>query len=322
MQPPDFWRTDNGIARLLDPFGRIYGAITTRRVRDTIPYRPAAPVISVGNLTVGGAGKTPVARSIVARLAARGETPAVILRGYGGSLKGPVRVDPLHHTVTDVGDEALLHALHAPTWVARSRAAGAVAATVSGASVIVLDDGHQHPGIAKDLSLVVIDGAGGFGNGRIFPAGPLREALADGFARADAVVLMNQDRRNVAARIPAQLPVLRAHLVPGPESAALRGRKVVAFAGIADPGKFFQTLHDIGATVVAMHPFGDHHDFEPTDIEPILDEAYSLDAIPVTTEKDAVRLAPDQRQQVNVLSVDVAWEDENALDALLRRISQ
>jgi tetraacyldisaccharide 4'-kinase len=290
-------------------------------VRETANYRPSAPVISVGNLTVGGAGKTPVARSIVARLAQRGETPHVILRGYGGNLKGPVRVDLSQHTVTDVGDEALLHALYAPTWVARSRAAGALEATNAGASVIVLDDGHQHPGIAKDLSLVVIDGANGFGNGRIFPAGPLRERLTDGFARADAVVLMNQDRRHIAARIPAHLPVLRARLAPGPESAALRGRKVVAFAGIADPGKFFQTLHDIGAMVVAVHPFGDHHDFEPTDIEPILDEAYSLDAVPVTTEKDAVRLAPDQRQQVNVLPVDVAWEDEAALDALLRKVS-
>jgi tetraacyldisaccharide 4'-kinase len=318
MRPPEFWRTDNGVARLLSPIGHLVGAITTRRARSAAPYRAAVPVISVGNLTVGGAGKTPVALDIVARLKAQGAAPAVILRGYGGTLKGPVRVDPYTHTAADVGDEALLHAAQAPTWVARDRAAGA-AAVASDASVLVLDDAHQHPSLAKDLSLVVVDGTAGFGNGRIVPAGPLRESVADGLARADAVVLMNEDRRHVARRMPPHLPVLRARLAAGPEHAHFRGRKVVAFAGIGNPAKFFETLHLLGATLVAVHPFGDHHDFEPTDIQPILDEAYSLDAIPVTTAKDAVRLPPDQRQQVNVLSVRVEWQDEEMLEALLEK---
>jgi len=321
MRPPEFWRTNNGIARLLDPIGRIVGHITTQRVRETAALRASVPVISVGNLTVGGTGKTPIAMDIAARLKARGTSPAVILRGYGGKLAGPVAVDVNIHTVDDVGDEALLHAARGPTWVARSRAAGAVAATAAGATVLVLDDAHQHPGIVKDLSLVAIDGTAGFGNGRIVPAGPLRESVADGLARADAVVIVNEDRRNIAARLPYQFPILRAALVPGPEREALRGRKVVAFAGIGDPEKFFHTLRALGAQVVATHPFDDHHGFGEADIQPILDEAFSLQAIPVTTAKDAVRLPPDQRQQVNVLSVAVEWSDPAALDALLRKFA-
>ncbi len=316
MRRPEFWESDNGLARLLDPIGRIGGAITTARVRTASNYRPNAPVISVGNLTVGGTGKTPLAISIVTRLLARGRTPAVILRGYGGRLKGPVQVDPHTHTVEDVGDEALLHAAHAPTWVARSRAAGAAAAERAGANVLVLDDGHQHPGIAKDLALVAIDGRTAFGNGRLFPAGPLRETVADGMARAHAAIIVGDDARGVASRL-GDLPILHARLVPGPEAAGLRGQRVVAFAGIGDPRKFFDTLRDIGAKVVAKHPFDDHYGFQETDVQPILDEAFSIDAIPVTTAKDAVRLAPDQRQQVNVLSVDVKWSDEAALDRLL-----
>ncbi len=316
MRPPEFWESDNGLVRLLDPIGRIVGAITTARVRNATNYRPTAPVISVGNLTVGGTGKTPIAMSIVTRLLARGLSPAVILRGYGGQLKGPVQVDPRSHMVADVGDEALLHATRAPTWVARSRAAGAAAAERAGANVLVLDDGHQHPGIAKDLALVAIDGRRAFGNGRIFPAGPLRETVADGMARAHAAIIVGDDVRGVASRL-GELPVLHARLVPGPEAAGMRGQRVVAFAGIGDPRKFFDTLRDVGAKIVAKHAFDDHYSFQQADVQPILDEAFSIDAIPVTTAKDAVRLAPDQRQQVNVLSVDVEWSDEAALDRLL-----
>ncbi len=321
MQPPDFWTSDGGLARLLDPIGRAVGAITTRRARAMPQTRVGAPVISIGGLTVGGSGKTPVAMSICAKLRARHQSPAIVLRGYRGSETGPLAVDLNTHTASAVGDEALLHAVHTPTWVARRRAAGAQAAIAGGANVIVLDDGHQHPGIARDLSLVVVDGRTAFGNGRIFPAGPLREAVADGLARADAVVIVGDDTRGLTRRFAPMLPVLHADLVPGPEHIGLRGQRVVAFAGIGDPRKFFATLRDFGAQVVATHPFADHYAFDVTDVQPILDEAFSLGAIPVTTAKDAVRLAPDQRQQVNVLSVDVAWRDEAALEQLLDRVA-
>jgi tetraacyldisaccharide 4'-kinase len=257
--------------------------------------------------------------SIVARLQAQGKRPAVILRGYGGRMKGPVAVDPGTHSSDDVGDEALMHAHHGPTWIARTRADAAKLVMATDADVIVLDDGHQHPGIAKDLSLIVVDGAAGFGNGRVVPAGPLREYIDDGLARADAMVIMNEDHRGLAEHFKERLPILKAHHAPGPEWAALRGRKVVAFAGIGDPGRFFSTLQGYGTQVVAAYPFEDHQDFNAVDIAPILDQAYSIGAIPVTTAKDAVRLPPDQRQQVNVLSVVAEWNDLAALDALLAK---
>lgn len=320
MRAPDFWYDDSGLGRLLEPVGLIYGAVTARRIARTTPIRASKPVICVGNLTVGGTGKTPIAASIAARLSDQGRTPAILLRGYGGSMAGPVKVSAHSHTVDEVGDEALLHARAGATWVARKRSLAAPLAIADGADVLIMDDGHQHPSLAKDLSLVVVDGVSGFGNGRIVPAGPLREPVAAGLKRADAVVLMGEDPRNLAARFAERLPVLRAHLALGPEWQALRGQKVVAFAGIGGPERFLNTLQAVGARVVAFHPFGDHYGYAAADIETILDEAYNLNALPVTTVKDAVRLDPDQRQQVNVLTIKAAWEDSDALDALLDKV--
>jgi len=197
------------------------------------------------------------------------------------------------------------------------RAEGARAAIAAGADVIVMDDGHQHASLAKDLSFVVVDGRSGFGNGRVMPAGPLREPIGAGLARAQAVILMGDDPQGLAPRLRQHAPVLRAHFAPGPEWLRLRGQRIVAFAGLGDPEKFYNSLIAVGAQVSAFHPFDDHYAFDSTDIQPILDEAYELDALLVTTDKDAVRLDADQRQQVNVLSVDVAWEDEAALESLL-----
>ncbi len=319
MHPPEFWITDGPLGQALDPIGRLYGAVTTWRIKHGAYVKTPVPVISVGNLTVGGTGKTPVARDLVPRLTNLGFRPAVVLRGYGGQLKGPARVDPNIHRALDVGDEALLHSRDGMTWVARQRIDGAYEATEAGAKAIILDDAHQHASMAKDLSLVVIDGAMGFGNHRIVPAGPLREPVRAGLARTDAVVIMGDDETGVAARLPPDIPVLHGTLQPGPESVFLNQRKVVAFAGLGRPGKFFNTLVELGAKVVAAHPFDDHHLYQPADIQSILDEAFALEALPVTTEKDAMRLTPDQRQQVNVLRVAVQWKDAAALDALLKR---
>jgi tetraacyldisaccharide 4'-kinase len=318
MRAPEFWQTDNGIARLLEPLGLIYGAVTARRLK-AAPYRASAPVISVGNLTAGGTGKTPVAASIAERLADQGRNPAILLRGYGGSLAGPIKVHSHMHTVDDVGDEALLHARKTPTWVARKRSLAAPLAIADGADVLVMDDGHQHATLAKDLALVVVDGRSGFGNGRMIPAGPLREPVLAGLARADAVVLMGDDVHALAPRLGEHCPVLKAELVPSAEAYGLRGQRVVGFAGIGDPEKFLNTLVGVGAQVIAFHPFADHYGYGASDIQPILDEAYAVGAFPVTTAKDAARLDPDQRQQVNVVTVSVQWADEAALDRLLAK---
>lgn len=318
MRAPEFWRSDNGIARLLEPFGLAYAAAGAWRIAHAKPERAPMPVICVGNLVAGGAGKTPVALSLTSMLQARGLAVHFLTRGYGGTERGPLQVDPARHVPDDVGDEALLLAMTAPTTVSRDRVAGARACI--GADVIIMDDGHQNPTLTKDISLVVVDGGYGFGNGRILPAGPLREPIRVGLARASAVVVMGKDTAGVANRVPRNVPILFAHLTPGPEVEIIRDRKVVAFAGIGQPEKFFSMLRAEGAQVVAKHPFADHYPYAEADVQPILDEAYELGAIPVTTAKDAVRLPNDQRRQMTVLTVTVAWEDESALELVLESV--
>lgn len=320
MRAPNFWQTDGPAGRVLSPIGTVYGAATAWRIKHASPERVSVPVISIGNLTVGGTGKTPVARDVVKRLKELGRRPAVVLRGYGGHLKGPVRVDPYVHSALDVGDEALLHARDGATWVARKRSDGAKAAIADGATVIVLDDAHQHTSLRKDLSLLVVDGAVGFGNHRILPAGPLREDVRAGLSRANGLIIMGRDDTALATRLPDFLTTVSGTLEAEPESVHLHGRKVVAFAGLGRPKKFFDTLVELGALVIAAHPFDDHHLYKPADIQTILDEAFSLDALPVTTEKDAMRLSPDQRQQVNVLRVTARYKNHAGLDALLQKV--
>ena len=320
MRPPKFWQTDGPIARALRPLGKLYGAITAWRIKHASPERVSVPVISVGNLTVGGTGKTPVVRDFVKRLRDQGQRPAVVLRGYGGRLKGPLRVDPNIHTALDVGDEALLHARDGATWVARKRVEGAKAAIEDGATIIVLDDAHQHTSLFKDYSVIVVDGVVGFGNHRELPAGPLREGVRAGLSRANSVIILGPDQTSLATRLPDFLTVVAGDLEAEPESVHLHGQKVVAFAGLGRPKKFFDTLAGLGAIVVAAHPFDDHHLYKPADIQSILDEAFALDALPVTTEKDAMRLTPDQRQQVNVLRITARYQKPADIDALLRSV--
>jgi tetraacyldisaccharide 4'-kinase len=322
MRAPEFWWTASGggAGRLLEPIGRLYGWATARRLARGRAVRLPVPVICVGNVVAGGVGKTPVVEDLARRLRRdHGLAATVLSRGHGGSLKGPLRVDGAAHDATEVGDEPLMLARAGlDVWIARDRAAGGRAAVAAGAGALVMDDGFQNPALAKDLALVVIDGARGFGNGRLIPAGPLREPVPVGLARADAVVVMGADRAGVQRRLPRGLPCLGARLEPGPRSHALAGRPVVAFAGIGNPDKVFAMLRQVGARLVAAHPFADHHPYQATDIQPILDEAFALGAAVVTTAKDAVRLPPDQRQQVDVLDVKLIWHDPQALDTLLR----
>ncbi len=313
MLAPDFWSKGGAAAALLSPLGAVYAWGGRLRQAWVRPRRMDVPVICVGNLVAGGAGKTPVALSLAQRLRAYGIDAHIVTRGYGGKETGPLRVDRAKHTADDVGDEPLLLAADVPTWVARQRPAGARAAISAGAKLIVLDDGHQNPSLIKDLSLVVVDGSYGIGNGRVIPAGPLREPVAQGLARASVLVILGDDRTNVGALL-GGLPVLRAQLVPGPEAAYLRGRDLVAFAGIGRPEKFFDTLTAVGGFVRARYAFPDHHPYTHRDIAPILRKARELSALPVTTAKDAVRLPAELRHQVRVLSVDLAWDDLALLD--------
>ncbi|HTI86420.1 MAG TPA: tetraacyldisaccharide 4'-kinase [Alphaproteobacteria bacterium] len=312
MRPPAFWDRGGWPQLALMPASWMWSAAGWLRARATSPTRAALPVICIGNVTVGGAGKTPTALTCLALLGARFGSEAVhaVTRGYGGALPGPVRVDPERHTATEVGDEALLLARVAPTWVARDRVAGAQAAAVAGAKLVVLDDGFQNPTIAKDASLLVVDGAVGFGNGRVMPAGPLRESLSSALDRADAVIVIGDDTYGVAARVAAMspgLPILSARIEPDPTTAAaLKGARVIAFAGIGRPEKFFATLADCGADIVARRSFPDHHYFTGAELAWLGTEAERADARLVTTEKDWVRLDAEWRARVTPLPIALA----------------
>jgi tetraacyldisaccharide 4'-kinase len=317
---PAFWGRDGGglLPWLLSPLAALTTAYTARRVDDRAGWRAPVPVICCGNVTVGGAGKTTLALDLGRRLVARGRAVHFLLRGYGGTRRGPHLVAP-GESVDGVGDEALLLAAVAPTWTSGDRAASARSAVAAGAEVLVLDDGLQNPTLRKDLSLLVVNGATGFGNGHVLPSGPLREPIAAGAARCQAAVLIGHDTAGVAAMLPPELPVLRARLVSGPEVAELAGRKVLAFAGIASPDRFFTTLRDVGVDLAGTQPFADHHRFTDRELRRLLEQAAQLDAALVTTPKDAVRLPDAIRREVRVLGVTLEWEDNTSVEALLTR---
>jgi tetraacyldisaccharide 4'-kinase len=315
MRQPEFWWRNTFAARLaaaaLAPLGILYGASVAWKHRTRSPWRPHVPVVCVGNLTVGGSGKTPVAIAIARLLQERGVPPAFLSRGYGRKDSTALMVDTHAHDAAAVGDEALLLARVAPTVVARDRSLGARIAEARGACILIMDDGHQNFSLDKDLSLVVVDGESGFGNGRIVPAGPLRESVRQGFRRADVVVLLGDGNPALPG---FSGPVLRARL-----SATRRfdGERVVAFAGIGRPQKFFSTLRAAGAALVEIHAFADHHVYSTTEIAKLKSRAAQVNATPITTEKDFVRLGPKEREGLEVLPVRAVFDDEAALARLL-----
>lgn len=316
MRPPAWWAHDGVRPRLLAPISALVTAATARRTAAPGWHAPV-PVLCCGNAVVGGAGKTTLALDLAARLVARGVAVHLLTRGYGGQVHGPLRVDPLRHSAALVGDEPLLLAAVAPTWVCADRAAGARAALAAGASALLMDDGLQNPTLAKSASLLVIDGTAGFGNGRVLPAGPLREPVHAAARRCVAAVLIGEDQAGALATLPNGLPVLRAALAA---DAALHGRRVLAFAGIARPAKFHATLRAAGAELTDTIDFPDHHGFTEPELDAVLARAAALSAEPVTTPKDAVRLPPDVRSRVRVVGVHLVWECEPALERLLREL--
>jgi tetraacyldisaccharide 4'-kinase len=318
MRPPDFWSSRRLLSTLLVPAGCLYALATRRRVRKP-GWRAPVPVVCVGNIGVGGAGKTPVALALARMLAAAGRNPHFLTRGYRGREAGPVRVDPARHGARDVGDEPLLLAAAAPTWVARDRAAGARAAAEAGAGCIVMDDGFQNPALVKDLALVVVDGGYGFGNERVIPAGPLREPIAAGLARADAVVLVGEDTAEAGHHF-AGKPVLDARIVPEEAGQRFAGKAVVAFCGIGRPEKFFATMRALGAKVAEEMPYPDHHAFTDEEIMLVLEVAAKHRAVAVTTEKDFARLSPDARRMIETLPVRIEFEAPAQVEAMLSKL--
>lgn len=285
-------------ARLLAPASALYGAIAERRFRRAAPLRSPLPVICVGNFTAGGTGKTPLSRYLLDAFARRSVTSACLSRGYGGALAGPVWVDRTRHTARDVGDEPLLLARSGRVLIARDRRAGMLAIAGDGETgAVVMDDGLQNPALAKDLTIAVVDARRGLGNGLVIPSGPLRARLAFQLGLVDCVVVMGaldggEDLpvlRSLRAKFPG--PVLRAEARPTDASPDVTGRAVLAFAGIANPERFFRLVEGLGAECVLRRPFPDHHAFSEADARALLDEANALGARLVTTEKDEARLA-------------------------------
>lgn len=325
LATPRWWYTRQrapgmAVRALLTPPSWIWAWVTARRIARGRPIDPGVPVICVGNLTMGGTGKTPVVREIARRLGGH-----VLTRGYGGSQAGPLRVAPAH-TAAEVGDEPVMLATDLPVWVARDRAAGAMAAAQAGARVIIMDDGHQNPSVRKALSLVVVDGETRngewpFGDGRVFPAGPMREPLKTGLARADAaIVLLPADLETPDPELLAALsavPVVVARLQatepppPGPQ---------VGFAGVGKPWKVERALQAAGCELKDFWPYPDHHAYTESDLARLADRAQQYDAGLVTTEKDWARLPAAWRDRIKPWPVRAVFADEAALDALLARL--
>jgi len=321
-RPPDRpgWR-----ARALAPLSAVWSVGTDLRARLATPKIAPVPVLCVGNLTAGGAGKSPMVAALAQRLSEAGRTVHVVSRGFGGQARGPHRVDPATDTVAQVGDEPLMLAAWCPVWVARDRAAGARAAAAAGAELVILDDGFQNPHLRKDASIVMVDAVAGFGNARLIPAGPLREPIESGLARADLVVLVGDAASRAAAM--ETWPELRtanplgAELVPVRAGLELTGDPVHAFAGIAHPEKFFTMLEGLGARLAARRAFPDHHVYSPAILRRLIADAHAAGAMLVTTEKDAVRLPPALRREVMTVPVRLVPGDWAPIDALIDRIA-
>ncbi len=317
---PAFWQSEGLPARLLRPVSCLVAMAARRRWRAGRQQRVPVPVICVGNLVAGGAGKTPVALDILQRLTRAGRRPFALTRGYGGREAGPLLVNPEEQDWRAVGDEALLLAKAAPTVVARDRVAGAELAVARGADVIVMDDGFQNPSLHKDLALLVVDGGYGLGNGMVMPSGPLREPAEDAFARAGALVMIGEDSTRLASRLPRDLTLLRADLAPPTESPTVAGRRFIAFAGIGRPRKFFDSLRAAGATLVSAVGFPDHHPYRESELTLILEKAEALDATPITTEKDLVRIPAPYAGRVESFPVELRWRENGKLWDLLEEL--
>jgi tetraacyldisaccharide 4'-kinase len=322
MRPPLFWNHSRGfISRLLAPVEWIWISATRKRLKSGPWQKLDVPVICVGNINIGGTGKTPTVIAILEVFANLGITAHVVSRGHGGSEIGPLLVEERTHTAAQVGDEPLLIAAFGTCWVAKDRAKGAKAAIKAGAQVIVMDDGFQNPSLAKDLSLVVVDAEIGFGNGRVIPAGPLREPLKDGLSRADIVVPIGSPaaQKRLAARI--DNPVWNGTLRPLETGMDWAGTRFIAFAGIGRPGKFFTTLETLGANVIATHAFPDHAPYSDTILQRLQAEAKAKSAQLVTTEKDMARLPADFRRDVLALPVRLVFNDPEVVKSTLQTLT-
>ncbi len=326
FKTPSFWYRDPEsqpalAEKLLAPLAFLYRIGYEIHQRSKKPRSFDIPILCIGNINAGGTGKTPTALALmdVIRKNKIAANPFFLLRGYGGGDPGPLLVEPAKHTAWNTGDEALLLAAKAPTIVSVDRAAGAELAIRKQSDFIVMDDGLQNPGIKKDIQIIVVNGDMGFGNGKMMPAGPLREPLQHGFKKADAYILIGEDKLQSLSAIPAAKPVFRAKLAPDEATLPPKDRKYLAFAGLGYPGKFFSFLkQDLGLNIAGVKAFADHYPYQDSDLQNLREQADALGAALLTTEKDFLRLPPGNREGVHTVRVHLVWEDENALAQFIR----
>lgn len=315
MQTPEFWTKRGFLSSILQPFAAIYATATARRLKSRIPYKAECPVICIGNLTAGGTGKTPVSLSIAELLHSMGKNPYFISRGYGGALRNVI-VNPKVHTPQQVGDEPLLLAEAAPAVVNPDRAGAAKLAISDGADCLVMDDGFQNPTLHKDLSFLVFDGNYGIGNGRVIPAGPLREPFDKGIKRAQAVIILGEDKKQIASQ--TDLPIFYGEIKE--ENPETTNRNIVAFCGIGHPEKFFASLSKCGFNINRNFSFPDHHFYTHAELNSLIDFAQKNNLDIYTTSKDFVKIPPELRSHFKVLKIKIWWHNENALQNFLAQL--
>lgn len=329
MQPPDFWKKGPGHGSkwptVLAPLSKLWQWIGQKRWKNGAHTKMPVPVICIGNVNLGGTGKTPTVIETITQLIAMGKKPHVVSKGYKGQLKGPILVNPQIHTATDVGDEPLLLAAFAPTWVSKNRRDGAQSAYAAGADVIILDDGLQNPAIAKDLTVLVVDAKIGFGNGCVFPAGPLREPIETAVEKSSLLLTIGQPQslhQSLVTTWPAvqRLPHATATIIPLETGMDWQDMPVFAFAGIGRPEKFYETLKKLGANILKTRDFDDHQTIPASLLMRLEYEAHTIGAQLVTTEKDAVRLPKDWQQKVLTLPVRLKIHDTEIFQDSLKAI--
>jgi tetraacyldisaccharide 4'-kinase len=319
--PPFWWKKGDLRAWLLAPASLIYGYFAGRNMRNARRAEVDVPVICVGNFTVGGAGKTPTVITLARAAKARGLKPGVLSRGYGGSMDRTTIVDPDHHRAHDVGDEPLLIAREALTVITRRRLDGARTLIENGADLIIMDDGFQSAALKFDYALMVIDSVRGIGNGFLVPAGPVRAPTALQLTYSTALLKLGDgDAADPFIRSAARSgkPIYEGMVRPvGDTAAAIEGSRVLAFAGIADPKKFYRTVKALGAEIVAKRSFGDHQHLTDDEIADILSTAEKKELDIVTTAKDAARLrghhgaAEELLARITVIDVEMAFDAPN-----------
>lgn len=324
LKTPNFWyEPDNMKARALGFLSLLYSAGHKLRQNTGTAYKSKIPVICIGNIVSGGSGKTPTALSIMDIIKNTGlaKTPCFLTRGYGGRNKGSLLVNKDKHSAADIGDETLLLADKAPTIASAHRGKGAMLAENKSFGLIIMDDGLQNPQLYQDIKIVVIDGNTGFGNGRLLPAGPLRESLNSGLKKADAFVLIGEDKQNIIAQLPTSKPAFRAKITVLESWISNTDTPYIAFSGLAHPEKFKKSLEDININITGWHPYPDHYEFSPSDLNALAAEAKEKSARLITTEKDAARLPRNfiKDNPLDILPIQIKWEDSDAVINFLKQ---